>query len=121
LLSKHSEVLASAGASQDESERRWAALLSARAFLQGFSRGATLGKALAEAELSELRLTRLLRAKDDGLLIDVRRVAQFLSVKAQETNWLDLVYLVLSQGRADEERVRRKIARDYFKAIESKS
>jgi CRISPR system Cascade subunit CasB len=120
LMSKHPEVLSRAAATQDERERRWAALLSARAFLQGFSRGEPLGKALALAGFSELRFTRLLRAQEDNLLLEVRRVAQFLSVKAQAANWIDLVDLVLSQGRAPyEENVRRRIARDYFRNLEN--
>lgn len=115
-------LLEAAGPTQDERERRWIALLSARAMLDGIAWGSSLGRSLAAAGLSELRLSRFLRAKDDALLVQVREIARFLAVKAQDTNWIELVDLVLSQDQPSwAESVRRRVSRDYFRAVESQS
>lgn len=98
-----------------DAEKRWAGILNALAILQGCHRpGTPLGSALAEAGYSELRFSRLLRARDDVLLDEIRSGARFLASKAQPADLTDLARLVLSDGRADEETVRRRIARSYY-------
>jgi CRISPR type I-E-associated protein CasB/Cse2 len=74
----------------------------------------SLGAALAEAGLSELRLTRLLRAHAGALPAEVRAVASYLASKAVPFDATDLARLVLSDGGPSEERVRRGIARSYY-------
>lgn len=98
-----------------EAERRWAAVLCAMATANGLHRpGRPLGSALAEAGFAELRLTRLLRARGDQMFPAVRAAAQFLAAKVEPFDATDLVRLVLSESRADEEKARRDVARSYF-------
>lgn len=107
------------GEARDEMERRWAAILSGMAQTQKFHQpGRRLGQALAEAGLSELRLTRLLRARGEKLLDELRGVVRVLASKGQAFDWTHLANLVLSEGYKHEEKVRRQIARDYFYALE---
>lgn len=109
------DSLPSGGERLDDAERRWAAILSGLATLGPLHRqGVRLGLALAEAGLSELRFVRLLRAHDEGLLHQARVTAKFLSAKGQPADWTGMARLVLSDGRDDEERVRRQLAREYY-------
>lgn len=104
------------GARRDEMERRWAVLLSAMAELRGLHRPrCPLGRALAQADFSEHRVLRLLRAHGEVLGDSVRTVAHYLGSKAAGADLRDLAWLVLSDGRSDEEKARRQIARDYFR------
>ena len=106
------------GSARSESERRWAAILSGMASTRGLHRpGRRAGEALAEAGYSELRFVRLLRARDVQLLGELRGAARYLDAKAVAFDWRDLVLLVLSEGRTDEEEVRRRIARSYFQQL----
>jgi CRISPR system Cascade subunit CasB len=99
-----------------EDELRWATILSALAVAKGLQRpGRPLGVALASVGFSELRLTRLLRARGDQVFPAVRGAAQFLAAKAEPFDALHLALLVLSEGRSGEEKVRRDIARSFFK------
>ncbi len=101
-----------------EDELRWATILSALAVAKGLHwPGRPLGVALASAGFSELRLTRLLRARGDQVFPAVRGAAQFLAAKAEPFDALHLALLVLSEGRSDEEKVRRDIARSFFKPM----
>lgn len=101
-----------------EAERRWAAILCAMALTSGLHRfDRPLGSALAESGFAELRLTRLLRARGDQVFPALRAAAQYLASKAEPFDPTDLARLVLSEGRRDEEKVRRAIARSYFKAL----
>jgi CRISPR type I-E-associated protein CasB/Cse2 len=87
--------------------RRWACSTAS---------GKRLGRALAEADLSEQRFLKLLRAQDRGLLDAVRTVTHYLSTKAVPVDCSDIALLILSDGRSDEDSVRRSIARDYYSA-----
>ncbi len=103
------------GPKRDEAERRWATILNFMAHQTSFLKpGIRLGAALAAADLSELRFVRLLRAQDDALIDEVRTLARFLSSKGQLIDPTDIAWLVLSDGRSDEETVRRRVARDYY-------
>jgi len=103
------------GPSRDEAERRWATILAAMAITAGqHDPRRHAGAALAEAGLSDLRFVRLLRARGDGLSDVLRTAAQFLASKAASFDWRDLALLVLSDGRADEEDVRRHLARSFY-------
>lgn len=103
------------GPRRDEQERRWAAILQALAELRHLRDfRSSLGSALARADVAEQRVLKLLRASGDALLDAVRIVAHHLATKGIAVSPADLARLVLSDGRADEESVRRRIARDYY-------
>lgn len=107
--------LTAAGASLDREERQWACVIAAMARAPALhAPGWRLGRSLAAASFSELRLVRLLRAHDDALLQAVRLAGQFLAAKGEAADFADLARLVLSDGTDHEEAVRRTIARDYY-------
>ena len=107
------------GPRRDQSERRWGALLCGMAHTVGLHQpGARLGRALAEAGYSELRLVRLLQSRGAGLLDTVRLTARFLAAKGQAVDWSELARLVLSDGQQHAESVRRGVSRDYFRNLE---
>jgi CRISPR system Cascade subunit CasB len=111
-------LLPVAGAARDEAERRWGAILSGMALMQDLHRpGRRLGHALAAAGFSELRFVRLLRAHDDALGDAVRLTARFLAAKGEPVDWVDLAWLVLSDGSEAAEGVRRHAARDFYGAL----
>lgn len=99
-----------------EDERRWAAILA------GLARGAELhragrrlGTVLAEAEVAEARLLRLARAHEESLLRTVRAVAQQLTANGYTVDWADFADLILSDGTKQEESVRRRLCRDFYR------
>jgi CRISPR type I-E-associated protein CasB/Cse2 len=99
-------------------EDRWAALLTTFARLEGLhSPTDRLGRALAEADVSELRVLRLLRSHGGTLWDATRQIAHQLASQRQRCSWIDLARLLLSDGRRDEARVRRSIAKDYYRQI----
>lgn len=101
-----------------EAERRWAIALQAMAVLAGLHRkDPRLGAALASAEFSEMRLQRLLGCADDRLAVEVASVARYLAAKGAACDVADLVCLVVERDAVAVERVRRGIARDYFRVI----
>ena len=118
LAAAHLEAsLPAGGPHRDETENRWGVILSAMAELAGLHQPRRpLGRALAEADYAEPRLERLLRARGEALSDCVRTMAHFLRSKAAGANQSDLAWLVLSDGRSDEDTVRRRIARDYYSA-----
>jgi CRISPR system Cascade subunit CasB len=102
---------------RDEAERRWAVILATMAMLRGLHRpGRRLGHALVDAGVTEMRLLRLLRAHGEVLADAVRVTVHQLAQPALQVDVSEIARLVLSDGRSDEERVRRRVARDYFSA-----
>src|SRR5579875_3457351 len=78
--SELADSLAGDGPRRDELERRWAAILQAMAEMRGMhDPHSSLGAALAEAEVAEQRVLKLLRASDDALLDAVRVLAHYLA------------------------------------------
>jgi len=111
------EAIPPDGESRGRLEERWGVIISALAELQGLHQPANgLGRALFHTAYSEMRLLRLLRAHEESLVDAVRTTAHFLRSNAESSNLCDLARLVLSDGRRDEEQVRRQIARDYYSA-----
>jgi len=103
---------------RDEAEQQWAVVLSAIAHMQNQHRqGRKLGDALAEAEYSELRLTKLLRATGDTLRNLIRGMTLFLVSKGEPFDPLDLARLIFSDGKPWSESFRRQIARSYYANI----
>jgi len=107
-----------AGRDRDEKERLWSAVLTGMAITSGLhSPGTPLGQALEQAGWSELRFVRLLQARGDALVGEVRRVARFLSSKTQIADWADMAQLVLNQREEWAEKHRRRIARSYYSSL----
>lgn len=109
---------------REEQERRWAAILAGLAEVAGaglFAPKRRLGEAVAEAGLAEMRVLKLLRAHGDALLALVRPLAHQLVSKGVPVDWSDVAELVLSDGRANEDRIRRELARRYFSAAHRQS
>ena len=114
------KALPAEGRLRDVVEQRWAAVLSAMAIAKGLHQPSQrLGKALAEAQYSELRLTRLLRAEADTLMDLVRTTARMLAAKQVRFDAKGLADLIFSDGSDHAENVRRQIARDYYRNAES--
>ncbi len=106
------------GSRQDEKECRWAAILQGMAMTVGLHSPSTpLGYALAQAGWSDLRFVRLMQARGDSLVKEVRRLASFLASKSQPADWSDIAQLLLNQDGEWAERHRRRIARDYYRAL----
>ncbi len=94
----------------------WIAILQGLATLRELHRpGARLGSAMAEAGISEARLTRLLTARGDALLAQLRPLAQQLRSQAQAVDWAEAALLVLSDGRRDADRHRQRVASSYYR------
>ena len=102
----------------DEREHRWSAILAVMAWLDGFhdSRRA-LGASLAESGYSEVRFSRLLRASDNSLRTLSRDCARYLAAKGSHVDVTQIARLLLSDGRSNAESVRRHIARDYYRSL----
>jgi CRISPR type I-E-associated protein CasB/Cse2 len=108
-------ALPDGGPAREEVERRWAVILQAMADMKGLhAPGARMGRTLAGAGLAEPRALKLLRASGDTLFDTVRVTAHYLAGTATMSDHAEIARLVLSDGREDEERVRRQIARDFY-------
>jgi hypothetical protein len=92
-------------------ESRWAVVVAAMATSVGFLNKVPLGKALAEAGVTEMRVIRLLEARDSQLADLVRTIVHQLVQKAQGFDPNDLANLVLS----DSDEPRRWIARSFYR------
>ena len=104
-----------------EDEDRWALVLSAMARLAGLHHGhEPLGRALAEADVAEARVLRLIKAHGTGFAAPLRAAVHMLQSKGIAANQLQLAELVLSDGTPREETIRRQIARDYYAQMNRK-
>jgi CRISPR type I-E-associated protein CasB/Cse2 len=74
-----------------------------------------LGRALAEADVSELRLLRLLRADAGRLDAELYQLARLVQGRGDDArfDWADALRLLLTAGDRDGD-VRRRLARDYY-------
>lgn len=116
------DALPNESASRLEAETRWAAIVAGLALLGDLHRsGRWLGTSLAEAEFSEFRFDRLLRADSERLIDDLPMLARYLVAKGIPVDWTQAAWLLLSAARSDEERARRRLARDYYAALARKS
>lgn len=77
---------------------------------------ASFGRALSAARVAEMRVLRLLRAEGDDLAPLLRHAAHQLGSRAQPVCPTQVADLVLSTDSDGSERIRRRIARDYFAA-----
>jgi CRISPR type I-E-associated protein CasB/Cse2 len=76
-----------------------------------------LGVAMAEAEVAEVRLLRLLRLGGRELPEELRRLARLMASKgdAGRFDWSDAAWLLLTADTERGEEVRRRIARDFYR------
>lgn len=103
------------GPSRDGAERRWAAVLSAMAITKDLHQPRrSMGAALGAAGYSELRFVRLLRARGDALLNELRGAARYLASRAESVDPVEFARLVFSDGADWEESARRRIAREFY-------
>jgi CRISPR system Cascade subunit CasB len=108
-------LLTASPARSEEQERAWAAILSGMAHMKGLhSPKRSVGHALRDARFSELRLTRLLRSRDETLLDSLGGVSRYLVSKGEAVDWTDLAALTLYPEGPFAERLRRRIARDFY-------
>ena len=101
----------------------WKALICSLALQRdgGFDPGMPFGKALARARFSEQRLERLLAAKGDILLRLALRAARQLAASGIAADWRHFAGLLFSQRSEMREAVNRRIARDYYREIQTQS
>ena len=99
-------------------ERQWAIVLMAMGTCAGLhNRGVHFGKALAKAGWSELRFVRLMEARDDHLVKEIRRLAQYLASKSQQADWSSAAWLLFVQHGDKASDIRQGIARHYYKQL----
>ena len=108
---------------------RWA-LIAHGIALAGHDGKQKLGKQLAQAGISESRVTKLLTSRGDAFTQLLPRVLRLLASKGVAPNWRELGELVLIESssqrhhQAKAEEIRLQIAGPYFSALaraESKS
>jgi CRISPR system Cascade subunit CasB len=103
---------------EGHADTRWTSIMTGLAILGDLHRpGMRLGRVLAGAGFSEVRFARLLRADGDRLVSELPMLARFLRAKLEQTDWADAARLILSYDRADEDAVRRTLARDYYGSL----
>lgn len=76
-----------------------------------------LGKALANAKFSELRLERLLAARGDLKRILLLGTSRFLAAKGEPFNWKEGAQLLMTEDPQKREWINFRIARDFYSAI----
>lgn len=99
-----------------EDEARWAVLFNVFAHagsLHRFGFEHSLGRVLARIGFSELRFTRLIRARGDVLLNEAMLLGKLLAAKAEPVDLTGVAVLVLSE----DELTRRPLARDFFDTL----
>jgi CRISPR system Cascade subunit CasB len=107
---------------RERAETKWAAILVGLSHLGDLHRpGVRLGRALVDAEFSELRFSRLVRADDERLVDELPALARFLAAKGVPADFSFAARLILSAGRDNGERTRRALARDYYGALAADS
>ncbi len=106
-----------------DAEERWKLILRAIGELHSLHRrGRRPGRALAAAKISEMRLTRLLRADLDGLAANLRAVSHQLASAGEPVDLGGLAWLVITargagQPNRRQDRVRHDIALDYYRGL----
>jgi CRISPR type I-E-associated protein CasB/Cse2 len=78
--------------------------------------GRQLGRALAEAAVDEKRVLALLRASGPALFDQARSVTHVLDTHAIAFDHAELAQLLLAHNPEQSERIRRRVASEYFRA-----
>lgn len=112
------ESLPGEAARRSDLETRWASIVVGLAVLGALhDPSKRFGLALADANYSEMRFTRLVRADQEHLADELPTLARFLAAKGVPVDWTAAAQLILSAGSAGEEEARRHLARDYYGAM----
>jgi len=100
-----------------EQERNWMTVVAGMAMMSPLIHDPNrrLGTVLAENRYSEARLERLLAAEGNILRFLVLRLTRFLAAKNTPVNWLDIATLLFMSQTEDQERVRKRIASDFYR------
>ena len=112
ILEDHYENLPDQGEWRDLLDARWSVVVAAMASGKDFLARISLGRALAEADVAEMRVLRLLEAGEAQLPEIVRTLVHQLVQKGQPFDPHDLADLVLEP---ESEWPRRRIARDFYR------
>ena len=80
----------------------------------------SLGKSLAEAEYSQMRLLRLLNSNGRSFVKEIISAIHFLRSKGQDLDLKNLSYLIFSTGIKEAEKARFSVSKDFFSNLESK-
>lgn len=112
ILDEEYEKLPEAGPYRDRFEARFSVVVSAMASALAFLASIPLGKALADADIAEMRVLRLLEAGETQLAEIVRGIVHQLVQKGQPFDPQDLADLVLNPESPSP---RRRIARDFYR------
>ena len=101
----------------------WRTLICALAIQrdEGFDPSSPLGQTFAEARFSEHRLERLLAATGETLHSLALRAARQVAAKGIAADWRQLADLLFSHNTEIREAVNRRIARDYYRTIQSQN
>lgn len=83
--------------------------------------GSRLGRALADAGVDERRVLMLLRAEGPALFDQARSIAHLLDTKTVVFDHAELAQLILAREADTAERIRRRIASDFFRASHAAS
>jgi CRISPR system Cascade subunit CasB len=109
------------GSWRAETWPRWALIVHGIA-LAGHRQG-RLGSQLADADVSESRVTKLLTSRGDAFRQLLPRILRLLASKGQSPNWRELGELVLKESSTDRadlqaaEALRLQIAGPYFASL----
>jgi len=105
---------------------RWGLIVHGMA-LAGHDGAGRLGRQLAQANVAESRVTKLLTARGEAFRQLLPRVLRLLASKGVQPNWFELGELVLKEdsGAHDDaqraEQLRMRIAGSYFSALATKA
>ena len=104
-----------AGELRARAEERWVVVLAAMAQALPLLNATRLGDALALAEISEMRVLRLLQTHEAVLWNAVRTVVQQLVARGIGFDPTDVASLVFDDGGPFEQDTRRDIARRFYR------
>jgi CRISPR type I-E-associated protein CasB/Cse2 len=115
IVVRHLDRELPVGDQRDQALRQWAAILRALAQLHALHNSShRLGTVLAEADISELRVNKLLRTSGDRLFDQVRAVSHQLVSAGVSVDVTGFARLVLSDDKPNERAIRQGIANDYY-------
>jgi len=119
LYSEHIEPRLGSEATSEPVQRTWATVLGSLALLK--TGDVHPGSALARVGYSELRLNRLLSARDERLLDEFRAAVRFLAAKKSAVDWPQFALLILHDPDSHTgDGVRRHLAGAYYRTLAAK-
>lgn len=109
--------------SWERQPKDWAVLLAGIAIMAPHAHrpGYGLGRALADAGYSEARLERLLDTDGETRRTLFLRAVRLLAAKAAPFDWHDAAQLLLARDEVKRDRIKQRIARDFFSNLKSES